>query len=106
MFCILPGFMFYQLLLLFLEDTVFLLWSEKQPWEEEEEVGLMFYVEQVKLFKNESNENIVFPNSEAPKTAVAAPSSGDAIPSVESPEFEKFIENESNLMKWVDSVSK
>jgi len=43
----------------------------------------------------------------AAPAAVAAPStSGDAIPSVESAEFEKFIENESNLMKWVDSVSK
>ena len=36
---------------------------------------------------------------------VASAPTGD-IPSVESTEFESFIENESNLMKWVDTLEK
>lgn len=47
-------------------------------------------------------------SSEEPAPVAAAPvaaPTGD-IPSVESAEFETFIENESNLMKWVDTLEK
>lgn len=47
-------------------------------------------------------------SSDEPAPVAAAPvtaPTGD-IPSVESAEFESFIENESNLMKWVDTLEK
>uniref|UniRef100_A0A7S2R1X0 Uncharacterized protein n=1 Tax=Eucampia antarctica TaxID=49252 RepID=A0A7S2R1X0_9STRA len=47
-------------------------------------------------------------SDEEPAPVVVAPVAaitGD-IPSVESAEFDTFIENESNLMKWVDSLEK
>lgn len=55
------------------------------------------------------------PAAEAPAAVEAAPAStGDVLPSVESPDFEKFlnsdafgkfVESEESLMKWVDSVA-